>query len=98
MKPATKKAGQANLADKAVSNLSRIDARQKMKKSDYSPNSKFAPAGHRRISVNLKTETYEALRMLATTNRKTAGIIIEELITKYGDKVKAYKHPIEDAK
>ena len=33
-----------------------------------------------------------------STNRKTAGIIIEELITKYGDKVKAYKHPIEDAK
>ena len=98
MKPAAK-AKAINLAEKAASNLARIGEREvRTKATEYSPNSKFAPAGHRRISVNLKTETYEELRRLATVNRKTAGNIIEELITKYGDKVKAYKHPIEDAK
>ena len=98
MKPAAKSKSNS-LADKAVSNLARIGDREtRTKKSEYSPNSKFAPAGHRRISVNLKTETYEELRRLATVNRKTAGNIIEELLIKYGDKVKPYKHPIEDAK
>jgi len=54
----------------------------------HSPKSKFAPDGYRRISANLKFGVYCKLKMLTVATRKPAGVILEELITDYGDQIK----------
>lgn len=61
-----------------------------------SAKSNFAPKGHRRLTCNLHLDAFTALKMLALEKRKPAGAILEELIMNYGDRVKAYKHPVED--
>ena len=54
----------------------------------HSQRSNFAPDGYRRISANLKFNVYYKLKMLTVATRKTAGVILEELITDYGDQIK----------
>ena len=54
----------------------------------HSQRSNFAPDGYRRISANLKFNVYYKLKMLTVATRKTAGVILEELIADYGDQIK----------
>jgi len=54
----------------------------------HSQRSNFAPDGYRRISANLKFGVYCKLKMLTVATRKPAGVILEELITDYGDQIK----------
>jgi len=56
--------------------------------TSYSPKSKFAPDGYRRISANLKFGVFCKLKMLTVATRKPAGVILEELIADYGDQIK----------
>lgn len=43
----------------------------------------------------MRLDLWEDLKVLSVKKRKPVGQILEELVSQYGEKVKAYKHPHE---
>jgi hypothetical protein len=91
--PKPKLAPAVSIAKKSAATIKRVESKPA---KQVSSKSNFAPKGHRRLTCNLHLDAYTALKMLSLEKRKPAGAILEELIVNYGDRVKAYKHPVED--
>jgi len=86
----------ASLAVKSLDTIKRIEkAAPSAAGKKVSSKSNFPPKGYRRLTCNMRLDLWEDLKVLSVKKRKPVGQILEELVSQYGEKVKAYKHPHE---